>query len=223
MNRTWLWLLLGCAGLSILVIRSRSSAVSPSPSADVEQTSTESTSAQSSVAPPRARSSRSHAPLSRALAPQTVTPSPRPRASVVSDGEGNRPVELSPLRAPVIDAIRGASRGEQKRREMVDAIRRSGESDEPWTAEAEVAFETWTEAMPKEQRKQLQIAEPVCYAAGCIADVTFPDATSHRAASEAFRKLTESNAGHGGRVQTPPEVQGSKLVTSWFMLRPNDS
>jgi hypothetical protein len=125
------------------------------------------------------------------------------------------------LRAPIIDAIRSDKlRGEQKRTAMVEAIRSSGESDEPWTAEAEDAFDSWTSSMPRELRGKIVLSEPRCYAAGCITDVTFPDAESHRLAARTFRSLTEADAGHGGRVQTPPEPQGSRLVTSWIMLRP---
>jgi hypothetical protein len=130
---------------------------------------------------------------------------------------------LPALRAPVIDAIRSTKvRGEQKRRAILDAIRRSGESDEPWTAEAEVAFDTWSDAMPDVQRTNMNMAVPVCYAAGCIADVTFPDEATHRAAAEAFRKLEETGVGHGGRVQTPAELSDGKVVASWIMLRPHD-
>jgi hypothetical protein len=135
------------------------------------------------------------------------------------------PAQVSPrdlLRAPVVDAIRADLKGEDKRKAMLEAIRSSGESDEEWTAEAADAFETWSDAMPKEVRSGISVAEPRCYNAGCVADLTFSDEPSYRAAAKAFRAISETRSGHGGRVQTPSQPQGKRVVASWIMLRPQD-
>lgn len=149
-------------------------------------------------------------------------PHPSATGPLVADPAPNT-ARADPLRAPVIEAIRSNElRGEAKRKAMLEAIRSSGESDEEWTAESEEAFDSWTNAMPKELRGKITMSEPRCFAAGCVADVTFADAETHRAAARTFRSLAEQGAGHGGRVQTPAESQGSKLVASWIMLRPQD-
>jgi hypothetical protein len=185
------------------------------------------TQADADIARSARDSAKEHVPAfsrtSSKNATQQAVPQRSAASSLDSGDAGPRATIVSALRTSTVDAIRSVTlQGEQKRKAMLAAIQSSGDSDEPWTAEAEDAFGRWQTAMPRGLRGKVSVADPQCYAAGCVAEVTFADAESHRAAAAAFRSLGEQSAGHGGRVQTPAEPRGTMLVASWIMLRPQD-
>ncbi len=132
---------------------------------------------------------------------------------------------LSPLRRPIIQAIRASGQAPaEKRQAMLSALESSGASDEPWTDEAPSAFQSWRGALPKIIDSGIDMGKPTCFRAGCLVQVRFPNELAYREAAAAFRNIRESGSEHGGRVQTPPATLDGAIVANWIMLRPeNDS
>lgn len=129
------------------------------------------------------------------------------------------------IRLPVILAIRGNHTSSEARREaMLDALRNSGPSDEPWTRKSTAVFGDWTGGISSDVGLHADFTNPQCYQAGCEVELSFPDRASYDRAAEKFRSFQEDNATHGGRVQTPPvEGDDGQMRASWIMLRPDRS
>jgi hypothetical protein len=149
---------------------------------------------------------------------QTVPATSVPVAPPASEG---KLAELSPLRQPIIRAIREAGISPaDKRASMLKAIEASGASHERWTEDAHSAFESWRAALPGDAQRSLRMGEVSCFRAGCVAELVFANPAAYQTAAAAFRTLADSSRAHGGRVQTPPETVSGKVVANWIMLRP---
>lgn len=131
--------------------------------------------------------------------------------------------EVTLLRKPVIDAIRllGVSKAD-KFEKMREALRDSGDSAEPWTRKAPEAFGDWSRLLDGKGGASLDEGSARCYLAGCEALVYFGSEADYELAASAFRGLSDDNAAHGGRVQTPPkQMADGRWVAAWLMMRPN--
>ncbi|WP_394826036.1 hypothetical protein [Pendulispora albinea] len=129
------------------------------------------------------------------------------------------------LRLPVIQAIRGDFASPEARHDaMLDALRRSGESREPWTSVARDVYGKWNEALPADPARRVDWRSVQCYRAGCEVRMSFADRKSYESAAAAFRSIREDAAPHGGRVQTPPVVEADGTVSAaWILLRPDST
>ncbi len=119
----------------------------------------------------------------------------------------------------VVRALRSSHATPLARRDAVLAeLQASGESQEPWTQQARAALDTWRTTI---QRDVLPVrAEPPrCYAAGCVARVTFPDPASYE---EARYRVPGLKLGDVGRhLQLPAEhLPSGEVVVSWAVLSP---
>ncbi|NPC82290.1 hypothetical protein HPC49_29235 [Pyxidicoccus fallax] len=117
-------------------------------------------------------------------------------------------------------ALRGEHATPEQRRDAVLAeLAATGDSSEPWTADARAALETWRSRVDEEVLPVR--AEPArCFAAGCVARVTFPDAHSFEASFQRTASLRLGAA--GSHLQLPPErMPSGEVVASWVVLRPD--
>jgi hypothetical protein len=177
------------------------------------------------------------APTSEAIAPELVRPARELAATPQDDSLRTAPARtaseqptvtkddsvatLPPLRAPIIQAIRaGGQTPQEKRASMLRAIETSGASQEAWTERAQRSFDGWRGAIPESARRGLRMGPVACFRAGCVVEVSFASEAAYQEAARAFRTISEREASHGGRVQTPPDAQSGKIVANWIMLRP---
>jgi hypothetical protein len=142
------------------------------------------------------------------------------RQDATEDADPRR--ESERLRAPVIAAIRTPELDPLERRvRILAAMAESGPSDEPWTRDRRAIFEGWDRALGSAGERNVDYESAECFRAGCVVTVTFPDDKAFEASFAAFRTLSETGQAHGGRVQTPPEVQADgRVQSSWIFLRP---
>ena len=173
-----------------------------------------------SAAPERPRQAQPGAPKAPLLAESRATESASPQLAARQNDDDSL-AALSPLRRPIIQAIREADVAPaDKRASMLRAIEESGSSRERWTTGAATIFEQWRAALPGEAQRGLRMGEVACFQAGCVAQLEFASAAAYQTAAARFRTLTDANAAHGGRVQTPPEMASGKVIANWIMLRP---
>lgn len=159
-------------------------------------------------------------PKAPRLAESHAAASASPKLAATQDDD-DALLDLSPLRRPIIRAIReaGVSPAE-KRASMLRAIEASGASRERWTVGAPSTFEQWRAALPGETQRGVRMGEVACFQAGCVAQLEFENTAAYQTAASTFRTLTDTGASHGGRVQTPPEMASGKVIANWIMLRP---
>ncbi|MDY7228170.1 hypothetical protein [Hyalangium rubrum] len=160
--------------------------------------------------PPLEARPASPPPASLRSAP-VAPPEPLPREEEVT--------QATRLRSRIVLALRGQHPTPLARRDAVlSEFLSSGVSQEPWTQEARAALEHWREQIAA---SVLPVrAEPsVCYAAGCLERVTFPDPESF---AEAQRRVPQLALGSvGPHMQLPPEhLPSGEVVVSWAVLRP---
>lgn len=127
---------------------------------------------------------------------------------------------------PVIRAIREDHPTPAARKEaMLEALRASGPTSDPWARRGREVFEKWETLMPKELELAPLRETAACYQAGCEITVRFPSQAAAEKGAEAFRQLQDQGALlHAGRVQTPAVEVGAGLYeSSWIMLRPEGS
>lgn len=153
-----------------------------------------------------------------------AAPAPIEAAPVVESPEDLSIVEqVTLLRKPVVDAIRvlAVSKAEKYDR-MRDALHSSGDSTEVWTQQAPNVFAGWGRELEGKGNGELDAKSVRCYLAGCESLVYFESEAAYETAAVAFRSLSEENAAHGGRVQTPPkQLEDGRWVAAWLMMRPN--
>jgi len=162
-------------------------------------------------------------PMPSAAPPALAVPElPEGQAEEPSE-EAHSGLERAKLaRLPVIMAIRGDYKSARERYDAVrEALALSGPTNEPWVASAPAVFEGWNRALgalgPGIDRSSLS-----CFVAGCETHLTFPDMASYERTASAFRSIQDSDAQHGGRVQTPPiPLPDGTVQAAWLMLRPD--
>ncbi|GEL72225.1 hypothetical protein [Myxococcus virescens] len=185
----------------------------------------------SQAAEPEVSTSLAQAPTPR---PRSVTPPPStPVAPALADSRLiTRPTSASDTersarsrrtppaqRLRLVTALRGAYSSPEARRDAVLAeLTASGESHEPWTAQARAALAKW-HAQVEADVLPVQAEPPRCFAAGCVARVTFPDSDSFQ---ESFRRTADLRLGEDTtHMQLPPERRASgEVVAAWLVLRP---
>jgi hypothetical protein len=119
----------------------------------------------------------------------------------------------------VVSALRAGYATPLARRDAVLAeLQASGESQEPWTHQARTALDTWRTTIEADVLP-VHAEPPRCYAAGCVARVTFPDAASYE---EARHRVPGLKLGDVGRhLQLPPEhLPSGEVTVSWTVLSP---
>jgi len=161
-------------------------------------------------------------------APRDVPRPKAPRAELTAElpREPETPVvspDLAELRRPVISAIRGNFSTPAARREaMRAAMEGTGPTQEPWAAQASEVFDDWRDALSMKQSANTKFSDLRCYRAGCLVTVRFNDRETYEAAAKAFRGLAGEDTRHGGRIQSPPDIEAGGQVTAlWMMLRPD--
>lgn len=130
--------------------------------------------------------------------------------------EGTRATQL---RGRIAQALRGEHPTPVARRDAVlGEFFASGESQEPWTQEAQAALDRWRETIATSVRP-VRLEPMGCYSAGCLAQVKFPDAASYE---EAHRRVAGLQLGEvGPHMQLPPEhLPSGEVAVSWAVLRP---
>jgi hypothetical protein len=127
--------------------------------------------------------------------------------------------ELPEQHLRVVRALRASYATPLGRRDAVLAeFHASGESQAPWTRGARAALDTWrttieTNVLP------VRAEPPRCYAAGCVARVTFPDVASYEEARQRVPGLKLGDV--GPHLQLPPEhLSSGQVVVSWAVLPP---
>ncbi|MFP2932624.1 hypothetical protein ACLESO_47255, partial [Pyxidicoccus sp. 3LG] len=147
-------------------------------------------------------------------------PLPTPPLVPVEATQARARRKLPETRLRVVKALRGAHATPDARREAVLAeLTASGDSGEPWTADARSALDAWRTRVG-EDVLPVRAEPPRCYSAGCVARVTFPDAASFDAAFERTSELKLDTA--SARLQLPPErLASGEVVASWVVLRPD--
>ena len=186
--------------------------------------------------PPRPPEPEASAPLTRIPTPRPIPVAPRPSAPAPQAKPDSHPIvepTLAPAaarsarsrrtppaeRLPLVKALRGTYPAPEARRDAVLAeLTASGASHEPWTEQARVALAKW-HAQVEANVLPVQAEPPQCFAAGCVARVTFPDGDSFL---ESFRRTADLQLGEGTtHMQLPPERQPSgEVVAAWLVLRP---
>ncbi|NVJ13462.1 hypothetical protein HV826_04730 [Myxococcus sp. AM010] len=182
--------------------------------------------------PRRAPEPDAAAPLAPAPTPRPIAVARRPAGPVPQALPGVRPSDeptLAPAsrsrrappasRLPLVKALRGTYAAPEARRDAVLAeLRASGVSHEPWTEQARAALAKW-HAQVEADVLPVQAEPPRCFAAGCVARVTFPDGDSFQ---EAFRRTADLQLGERTtHMQLPPERKPSgEVVAAWLVLRP---
>lgn len=144
----------------------------------------------------------------------TARSAPEPEAT---PARARRP--LSETRVRVVTALRGEHPTPDTRREAVLAeLAASGSGAEPWMEDARGALTTWR-ARVEADVLPVRAEPPRCFAAGCVARITFPDAASF---DEAFSRTAELPLGTGSaHLQLPPErLPSGEVAASWVVLRP---
>ena len=159
------------------------------------------------------------APLALLRAAASTTPPAVASAQATSVPQST----IDELRSPIVNAIRASYPTPALKREgILRALEKSGTSREPFTKEAASVFESWRTAMPSTAADRLRPRDLRCYRAGCAIEVRFADNATYEEASDAIRRGAPADARHGGRIQSPPEVQSNgELVATWIMLRPD--
>ncbi|ABF90755.1 conserved hypothetical protein [Myxococcus xanthus DK 1622] len=168
-------------------------------------------------------------PRPRSVAPGPSTPvapaqpdaRPITRPTSASEAERSARSRRTPpaQRLRLVTALRGTHPSPEARRDAVLAeLTASGESHEPWTAQARAALAKW-HAQVEADVLPVQAEPPRCFAAGCVARVTFPDSDSFQ---ESFRRTADLRLGEGTtHMQLPPERRASgEVVAAWLVLRP---
>ena len=147
----------------------------------------------------------------------TVPAAPTPPSDTVPARARRKPSES---RLRIVTALRGEHATPEGRRDAVlAALAATGDSDEPWTQEARAALATWRTRVEEDVLPVR--AEPArCFAAGCVARVTFPDAASFDAAFQRTAALRLGTA--SAHLQLPPErLPSGEVIASWVVLRPD--
>ncbi|WP_426744633.1 hypothetical protein VZQ01_23675 [Myxococcus faecalis] len=127
---------------------------------------------------------------------------------------------LSESRKLLVQALRKAPADPKARRDAVLAsLESTGASQEPWTAGAREALDTWRQRMAT-SIQPVEAEPPRCFAAGCVTRVTFPDAATHDAA---FRLTPELRLpGNAAHLQLPAEhLASGQVLATWVVLRPD--
>jgi hypothetical protein len=142
---------------------------------------------------------------------------------VVAASDLSSAEEANLIRKPVIDAIRTMDvAGAAKFEKMRDALHASGESAEVWTRQAAEVFGGWVTQVAGRGNALLDSSSTRCYLAGCESLVYFATEDAYQEAAVAFRSVSEPNAAHGGRVQTPVKrLDDGRWVAAWLMMRPD--
>ncbi|WP_228564899.1 hypothetical protein [Myxococcus sp. AB036A] len=187
--------------------------------------------------PSQAAEPEASTPLAQAPTPRPRSVAPRPstpvapaqpdarliksRPTSASDAERSARSRRTPpaLRLRLVTALRGTYPSPEARRDAVLAeLTTSGESHEPWTAQARAALAKW-HAQVEADVLPVQAEPPRCFAAGCVARVTFPDSDSFQ---ESFRRTADLRLGEDAtHMQLPPERRASgEVVAAWLVLRP---
>ncbi|WP_224368404.1 hypothetical protein [Hyalangium versicolor] len=165
-------------------------------------------------APPALPSSE--APLAPSPSTGTAPPSSAPREE---PSTSDAPTLATQLRHRIVLALRGQYPTPLERRDAILAeFLASGESQEPWTLQARAGLDRWRELIGADVLPVR--AEPsVCFAAGCLERVTFPDPESY---AEAHRRVPQLQLGDvGPHMQLPPEyLPSGEVIVSWAVLRP---
>jgi hypothetical protein len=120
----------------------------------------------------------------------------------------------------LVRALRGNHATPDARREAVLAeLAASGGSREPWTQDALSALDTWRTRI-SEEVLPVSAGPSRCFAAGCVARITFPDAASFE---EAFQRTPGLRLGTASaHLQLPPErLPSGEVVAAWVVLRPD--
>ncbi|MCP3099750.1 hypothetical protein LZ198_12820 [Myxococcus sp. K15C18031901] len=122
-------------------------------------------------------------------------------------------------RQRVVQALRSARAPDVRRETVLSVVRASGESQAAWTGQARAALETWRRRV-EEEVLPVQAEPPHCFAAGCVARVTFPDKDSFEAS---FRRTPEWRLGApGAHLQLPPErLTSGEVIATWLVLPPD--
>ncbi|WP_426735276.1 hypothetical protein [Myxococcus faecalis] len=152
---------------------------------------------------------------------------PEPLEFEASDSEQPLPAPSFRARRPLpesrkllVQALREAPADPKARRDAVLAsLESSGVSQEPWTAGAREALDTWRQRMAT-SIQPVEAEPPRCFAAGCVTRVTFPDAATHDAA---FRLTPELRLpGNAAHLQLPAEhLASGQVLATWVVLRPD--
>ena len=174
------------------------------------------------------------------LPEHATTPPAEPRAEPESPGGAAGPTDAAPAgptppseavpararrkhsepRLRIVTALRGEHATPERRRDAVLAeLAATGDSGEPWTEDARAALATWRTRVEEDVLPVR--AEPArCFAAGCVARVTFPDAASFDAAFQRTAALRLGTA--SAHLQLPPErLPSGEVIASWVVLRPD--
>lgn len=108
---------------------------------------------------------------------------------------------------------------------MQSALADTGGTSAHWTYTAESTFRAiGTEARDQLHLPNLQITSPQCYAAGCIASITFPQNTDFLSAEDSLATSKTLRGWPGAKMASPPELQpNGALATSWILFRPTQS
>nr|WP_225937340.1 hypothetical protein [Myxococcus sp. RHSTA-1-4] len=175
------------------------------------------------------RASDESTPLPAEATAGPIPTPPEPGTIAAAPPEAAPPSDALPARARrkpsetrlrVVKALRGEHATPEARRGAVLAeLAATGGSSEPWTEDARAALDTWRTRVEEEVLPVR--AEPArCFAAGCVARVTFPDAASFEASFQRTAALRLGTA--GAHLQLPPErLPSGEVVTSWVVLRPD--
>ncbi|WPB82693.1 hypothetical protein KYC5002_13635 [Archangium violaceum] len=159
--------------------------------------------------------------------PAVVSPLPPMASAPVVPGTAPRPWpetprarrELPEQHLRIVRALRADHATPLARRDAVLAeFHASGESQEPWTQGARSALDTWRTTIEADVLP-VRAEPPHCYAAGCVARVTFPDAASYEEARQRVPALKLGDV--GPHMQLPPEhLPSGQVVVSWAVLSP---
>jgi hypothetical protein len=110
------------------------------------------------------------------------------------------------------------------RKLLADSLAATGPSTEPWTAQAATTYTTLAAELKQSlsEGTDLQISSPHCYAAGCIAMITYPAAVDFITLAQTMSQTRAILAWPGGKLTSPVEVvQPGRQESSWILIRPN--
>ncbi|MGN6110286.1 MAG: hypothetical protein ACTHU0_34605 [Kofleriaceae bacterium] len=111
----------------------------------------------------------------------------------------------------------------ETRKEIDAALRATGPSHEPWTLQAATTLSKLsTEIETLSGGAGAQISTPTCYAAGCIATISYPPSTD---ASQMIHTILVSkaiNGWPGSKIASAAEITSSgRQDSSWILFRPD--
>jgi hypothetical protein len=169
-----------------------------------------------------------------APAKRRVTYSPAPPSFEPSRTEANSVSPLDP-RASFHDAWMRAQnehQGEDRvppaevRKILADALATSGPSAEAWTRDAASTYTNLVtevrQSMP--EIKDLQISSPQCYAAGCIATLSYAESVDYTMLAQQLSGSKTIVGWPGAKMASPAEaLPGGRREASWILIRPDDA